>query len=309
VVGHEIIGIVVRVGSDVKSGIQVGDRVGVGVQSDACLCRKPPAVAHDWSGCAECAKGEENNCPYASTTYNSHFHSVAADGAKTMGGYARYHRCPSHFVFKIPIELRSEHAAPLMCAGVTAYSALLSASNKRSGREQWLEGSRIGVVGVGGLGHLAIQFAKAMGAKYVLAISRQEDKRDDASALGADGFAVTNGEDWAKEWAESLDLVLNTATFSGRIAHHLRLIKPGGRYIMLGMPAGAIQVDAIPLVVKRILITGSLIGSPAEMRDMLSFAAEHRLKPWGEVRDMGDANKAILDMKAGKARYRLVLRN
>ena len=310
VLGHEIIGIADRVGSDVKSGIQVGDRVGVGAQSDACLCRRPPVVAYDWSNCAECTKGEENNCPHASTTYNSRFHSVAADGAKTMGGYARYHRCPSHFVFKIPDELRSEYAAPLMCAGVTVYSALLSVIDKRGEKAQWLKGMRIGIVGVGGLGHLAIQFAKAMGADYVLAISQQEGKRDDVYALGADDFAVTSREDWVKNCkADSLNLVLNRATYSGPIAHHLRLLKHGGRYIMLGMPSGAIQVDTTLLVIKGIQIVGSLIGSPGEMREMLDFAAEQNIKPWVEIREMRDANKAIVDMEAGKARYRLVLRN
>jgi D-arabinose 1-dehydrogenase-like Zn-dependent alcohol dehydrogenase len=311
VVGHEIVGIAVRVGSEVKSGIEVGDRVGVGAQSDACLCRKPPAVAHDWSNCERCARGEENNCPHISTTYNSHFHSMAAEGAKTMGGYALYHRCPAHFVFQIPEELSSEHAAPLMCAGITVYSALLSAIDRRSERGQLLKGMRIGIVGLGGLGHLAIQFAKAMGADYVLAISRQESKRHDAHALGADDFAVASGENgWAKErWADSLDLIISTATSSGRIAHHLHLLKHGGRYLMLGMPAGAIQVDATLLVIKEIHIAGSLIGSPREMREMLDFAAKQEIKPWVEIRNMRDANKAILDMEAGEARYRLVLHN
>lgn len=316
VVGHEIIGTVVRVGMDAKTGIRVGDRVGVGAQADACLCRKPPAVAGDWSSCGECARGQENYCARASTTYNSHFLSTAAGGAKTMGGYARHHRCPSHFVFRIPDELRSEHAAPLMCAGITVYSALCSVPRSSdepgggSSKTQHLRGMRVGVIGIGGLGHLAIQFARAMGAAYVLALSRDEGKRDDARTLGAHGYIATGGdEEWWGDQANSLDVMISTIAANEPIAPHLRLLRRGGRYIVLGMPSDAVEVDMSMLVVKGLRLTGSLIGSPAEVRDMLRFAVEQKITPWVDVRSMGGANNAILDMEAGMARYRFVLCN
>ncbi len=316
VVGHEIIGTVVRVGMDVKTGIRVGDRVGVGAQSDACLCRKPPAVADDWSSCGECATGKENYCARASTTYNSHFLSTAAGGAKTMGGYARHHRCPSHFVFKIPKDLRSEYAAPLMCAGITVYSALCSVSRSSdepgggSSKRRHLRGTRVGVIGIGGLGHLAILFARAMGAEYVLALSRDEGKRDDARTLGADEYIATGEEEeWGGDQTNSLHVMISTIATSAPIDRHLRLLRRGGRYIALGMPRDAVEVDVSMLVVKGLLLTGSLIGSPAEVRDMLQFAMEQKITPRVDVKSMGDANNAILDMEAGMARYRFVLCN
>ncbi|KAK3933511.1 chaperonin 10-like protein [Diplogelasinospora grovesii] len=269
VVGHEIIGIAVRVGEDAKTDIRVGDRVGVGAQSDACLRRKPPATALDWSDCKECAKGKENRCAHASTTYNGCFYSAAANGAKTMGGYARYNRCPSHFVFKIPDALRSEHAAPMMCAGLTVYSALASVpSSDIGGLEQHLEGRKIGVVGIGGLGHLAIQLARAMGADYVVGISRGETKRDDAGKLEG----------------------LVGSTLSWALPDY-----------------GKLEVAVNELVVNGLTISGSLIGSTAEMREMLRLVTEKGIRPWVELRNMKDANQAIMDMEAGKAWYRLVL--
>ncbi|KAB5514937.1 chaperonin 10-like protein [Coniochaeta sp. 2T2.1] len=307
VVGHEIVGIAERVGTDVHH-IRVGDRVGVGAQSDACLCRKPPAVAQDWSSCEACVTGHENRCPRASMSYNGVFHSAAADGAKTMGGYASYHRCPSHFVFKIPNAISSEHAAPLMCAGATVYSALGRVrTDPTGGMGQHLRGLRVGVIGVGGLGHLAIQFARAMGAEHLMAISRKVDKLGDVLELGAHSYIATDGEDVGTQ-ENDLDLIISTIAADGTITKHLRLLKPGGRYIVLGMQ-DAVLFDGKVLVVKEIGIMGSLIASPSEVRNMLQFAAEHCIKPWVEVRQMSQANSALEDMEAGKARYRYVLCN
>lgn len=192
-VGHEIVGVAVKVGSQTK-GIKVGDRVGVGAQGDSCLSR--------FGKCEECETGEENYCDKIVWAYNStHF-----NGDNNTGGFATYHRSPSHFVVKIPDGLESSQAAPMLCGGVTVYRPL-----KKHGVKP---GMTVGVVGVGGLGHYAVLFAKAMGAK-VVGISRRESKRDEVMGLGADNYIATADEkDWAEKHARSLDLIISTVASS-----------------------------------------------------------------------------------------------
>lgn len=195
-VGHEIVGIAVRVGSKAEGGIKVGDRVGVGAQNDSCLGRK--------GDCEECASGMEQYCKHGMVgTYNG----VHYNGDKSYGGYALYHRAPSHFVIKIPDAIPSAEAAPMMCGGITLYSPL-----KHYGCGP---GKKVGVVGIGGLGHFGILFAKALGADKVVAISRKANKREDALKLGADEYIATDDEpDWAKTHNRSLDLIVSTVSSS-----------------------------------------------------------------------------------------------
>jgi alcohol dehydrogenase (NADP+) len=172
-VGHEIVGKAVRVGSRAKSSIKVGDRVGVGAQSASCLR----------AGCEECSSGLEQHCSRLNvSTYGSKYPS----GAVSQGGYANYHRCPSHFVFKIPDGLPSAEAAPMLCGGITMYSPL---KNFGCG-----PGKKVGIVGVGGLGHFGIMFAKALGADWVVGISRKTDKREDVLKMGADLYVATDDD-------------------------------------------------------------------------------------------------------------------
>jgi alcohol dehydrogenase (NADP+) len=191
-VGHEIVGIAVRVGSKAVGGIKVGDRVGVGAQSESCLGRK--------GDCEECSTGNERYCPRHNTgTYNGIF----MNGGKSYGGYALYNRTPSNFVVKIPDGLSSAEAAPMLCGGATMYTPL-----KRNGCGP---GKTIGIVGIGGLGHFGILFAKALGADRVIAISRKASKREDALKLGADEYIATDeDEDWAKKYARTVDLMICT---------------------------------------------------------------------------------------------------
>ena len=193
-VGHEIVGTVVRVGSQVKD-IKVGDTVGVGAQSDSCRGRKGP--------CEECAANLEQYCPHMTGTYNG----VYMNGGKSYGGYSKYNRVPAHFAIKIPDGLPPAAAAPMMCGGITVYSPL-----RRYGCGP---GKKVGVIGVGGLGHFAILFARALGADQVVAISRRASKREDALKLGADKYIATEDEpNWAKENAKSLDLIISTISSS-----------------------------------------------------------------------------------------------
>lgn len=195
-VGHELVGTVVRVGSEVTNGIKVGDRVGVGAQSDSCQGRQ--------GDCEECAMGWEQYCSKKLTgTYNS----THQNGDKSYGGYATYNRVPGHFAIKIPDAISSAAAAPMLCGGVTLYSPL-----KHNGCGP---GKRVGIIGVGGLGHFGVLFAKAMGADKVVAISRKTAKSEDAIKMGADLYIATDDEpDWATKHARSLDLIVCTVSSS-----------------------------------------------------------------------------------------------
>lgn len=213
-VGHEIVGKAVRVGNNVKH-VKVGDRVGVGALARTCF--QPD--------CPDCSAGRENHCLRAVNTYGS----VYPNGeGKSYGGYADYNRTNGRFVFPIPEKLSSADAAPLLCAGVTVYSPL-----KRNGCGP---GKSVGIIGIGGLGHLGIMFAKALGADKVVAISRKASKKDEALALGADQYIATDDDvDWSKANRRSLDLIISTASTSDMpLQQYLEIVAAGGTYIQIG---------------------------------------------------------------------------
>ncbi|PKS13060.1 hypothetical protein jhhlp_000401 [Lomentospora prolificans] len=291
-VGHEIVGKAVRVGKNVTH-IKVGDRVGVGAQGRCCM----------QSDCPECSLGKWNYCSRGSiNTYGS----VYPDGeGKSYGGYADYNRTNGHFVLKIPDSLPSEHAAPMLCGGITVFSPL-----KQNGCGP---GKNVGIVGVGGLGHFGVLFAKALGADKVVGISRRSSKKDEVLKLGADAYIATaDDEDWAKKNRRTLDLIVCTVSSSNMpLQDYLRLLKVGGTFIQVGAPDGGNlpPINAFTLIGSGIKVGGSLVGSPKEIQEMLDFAAEKNVKPWVELRPLKDANQAVVDMDAGKARYRYVLVN
>ncbi|KAH8699239.1 chaperonin 10-like protein [Talaromyces proteolyticus] len=296
VLGHEIIGTVVRIGlSPARSEIKVGDRVGIGAQSGACLK----------ADCEACADGQESYCSRIVGTYNGRY----PDGSRSYGGYATRWRGPAHFVFKIPDALPSAEAAALMCGGVTVFAPL----NKYGAGP----GKAVGIVGIGGLGHLGILFAKALGCSRVVAISRSSKKRTDAmgangNGLGADAFIATDEEEkWARKNSRTLDLIICTVDGSEMpLAQYLRLLKIGGTFVQVGAPEGPLpQLHAWSLIQKGIQLTGSNIGSPKDIKQMLNLAAEKRVYPWIQQRPMQEVNEALADMYDGKARYRYVLVN
>ncbi|CAM1510499.1 Fc.00g008340.m01.CDS01 [Cosmosporella sp. VM-42] len=291
VVGHEIVGVAVRVGSEAEGDIKVGDMVGVGAQTDSCRSRDGP--------CTACESHEENYCNDMHLTYNTTFRN----GGKAYGGYALYHRSPSHFVVKIPDGLNPAHAAPMLCGGVTVYSPL-----KVFGAGP---GKRIGVVGVGGLGHFAVLIAKAMGVDKVVGISRRANKRDEALKLGCDEYIATEDDaDWATTHANTLDLIICTVSSPKMpLLEYMGLLDLDGALVQVGIPEEPIPVSAWALVPKRRRLVGSLIGSPQEIQELFQLAADKHIEPWVETRAMSDANQAIIDMEAGKPRFRYVLTN
>jgi len=288
-VGHEIIGKATKVGPGAENGIKVGDRVGVGAQTDS--CRQPD--------CEMCADGIENHCGSMVGTYNSTHHN----GDKTYGGYANYWRGPSHFVFKIPDEIPSEEAAPMLCAGITVYSPL-----KANGCGP---GKRVGIVGIGGLGHFGLLFAKALGASEVVAISRTSTKKEDALKMGATGFIATEDEGWETKNAKTLDLIVSTVSSPNLpLMGYFSLLRNFGQFIQVGAPEDPIPpFQAFALIGKGVKMGGSIIGSPDEIRNMLAVAASKKVHPYINQYPMKEANKAVVDFNAGKPRYRIVLVN
>lgn len=299
VVGHEIIGHVTRIGSSVPNlqsspasrEIKLGDRVGIGAQSMSCL--RPD--------CEACADGKENYCSRMTGTYNSRY----ADKSKSYGGFATYWRGPAHFAFKIPDALPSAEAAPLLCGGVTVFSPLMKHGAG--------PGKTVGIVGIGGLGHLGILFAKALNCDRVVAISRTSSKKKDAiEGLGADAFIATaENKKWGRAYARSLDLIICTVSSDDMpLSQYLRLLKTDGTFVMVGAPEKPLPpLAAYSLIQKGVKVTGSSIGSPDDIRKMLQLASEKRVLPWIQKRPMEDVNSALVDMHDGKARYRYVLAN
>ncbi|KAL3456042.1 chaperonin 10-like protein [Aspergillus heterothallicus] len=291
-VGHEIVGIVVRVGKNVTQH-KAGDRVGVGAQARSCM--QPD--------CPDCSVNQESYCRRSNiNTYGS----VFPEGGKSYGGYATFHRVHQHFAIAIPAGLASEYAAPMMCGGITVYSPL-----KNHGCGQ---GKRVGIVGVGGLGHFGVLFAKALGADWVVGISRREAKRDEVLRLGADDYIATvdGEEDWPNKHARSLDLIVSTVSSADMpLAQYLSLIKTNGTFVQVGAPDNGElpPINVFTLLSSAVKVTGSAIGPPNQIKEMLDLAVEKKIVPWTQTRPLAEANQAVVDMEAGKARYRYVLVN
>ncbi|KAJ4299848.1 hypothetical protein N0V90_005094 [Kalmusia sp. IMI 367209] len=287
VVGHEIIGHVSRVGSAVKD-MKMGDRVGIGAQSGSCL------------SCKRCDNGMETQCKKGTNTYNSKY----PNGGKSFGGYAKKWRGPGAYAVHIPDALPSEIAAPMLCGGVTVYNPLIA---NGAG-----PGKRVGVVGIGGLGHFAIMFAKALKCDKVVAISRSSSKKEDALKLGADEFIAT-GEDpeWFTKNADCVDIIISTVSGPGlQVAQYLNLLDVNGIMVQVGAPEDPLpSFPAFPLILKNLKLGGSLIGTRQHIKDMLALAAKQDIKSWVQVRPMADANQVLIDFEDGKPRYRYVLAN
>jgi uncharacterized zinc-type alcohol dehydrogenase-like protein len=274
--GHEIIGTVTAVGSQVRS-LKAGQRVGLGWQSNSC------------GECEWCTRGMENLCPQMEATC-VHRH----------GGYADRVRANARFVVKIPDALPSEQAAPLLCGGITVYTPM---------REHGINpSSRVGIVGIGGLGHLAIQFARVFGAE-VTAFSTSAGKEEEARAFGAHNFVNTRESKAMKEVAGSQDFILNTANADQDWGVYLQSLRSTGTLCFVGVPPSPVSIHAFPLISGIRSLTGSPIGSPHQLREMLDVAARHGVNAKTEAFAMARANEAIEKVKKNKVRYRAVLGN
>lgn len=231
-------------------------------------------------------------------TYNG----IWPNGDKSFGGYADKWRGDSRFVFKIPDSMTNEVACTFFCAGVTTYGPL-----KRHGVNK---DSVVGVMGIGGLGHFGIIWAKAMGAK-VVAMSHSDKKKEVAKELGADDFISTSDAEDMKKYKSELSHILCTGTGNDfKWETYTPLFRPNGIFINVGLPEWNFpEIRPMLLSMGQVTICGSAIGSPAEIEDMLIFAAKKNIKPWLTTYSMKDAPKAIEDFRAGKPRFRFVLEN
>ncbi len=282
--GHEIAGIVRAVGPKVKK-YKVGDRVGVGCMVDSCRT------------CVNCDQELENYCiPGSTLTYSS----PERDGSgSTQGGYSDVIVTNEDFVLRIPDELPLDKAAPLLCAGITTYSPL----------RHWKAGpgKTVGVLGLGGLGHMAVKIAVAMGAN-VTVISHSDKKREDAKAFGAHQFLNTNSPEALTENALRFDLIINTVSSADLDLNPiLGLLKLDGTIVNVGAPDKPLSLNVFSLLLMRRNFAGSVIGSIKETQEMLHFCAEHKITPEIEVIAPAQVNHAYERVLKSDVRYRFVL--
>jgi len=291
ITGHEIVGTVRRLGSAVTE-FSVGDRVGVGAQCYACLNK-------EGKQCPGCSSGNENHCEVDRVdTYNGNF----KDGQRTQGGYADAYRCDKNFVFKIPDNISSAEAAPLLCAGSTTYSPLV--------RHGAGPNKRVGVVGLGGLGHLAVQFASKLGAKEVVVFSHSKSKADVARQLGATAVVDITNEQEAKKYESSLDIVLVCGNAKGMPwDKYLSVVAFNGVFCSVALPEEPIPLQLMPINAHRIQFVGSLIGSLSEIKEMLTFCSKNDVRPMVEVLPMSEVNEGIRKVREGDVQFRVVLQN
>ena len=281
--GHEIVGHVAAVGEGVER-FKIGDAVGVGCFVDSCR------------SCPQCLAGEEQYCDQGMTgTYNARERDT---GVPTQGGYSTRITVNQDYVLRIPDALPLDRAAPLLCAGITTWSPLRDYGVKA--------GDRVAVVGLGGLGHMAVKLAAAMGAE-VTVLSTSESKREAALALGANEFAATRDPATFKQLANRFDLVIDTVSGQHDYNAYLSLLKFDGTMVLLGIPVDAVPVAAGALIMRRRKLAGSLIGGIRETQAMLDFCAEHGVASDIELIDIADINEAYERMIRGDVRYRFVI--
>lgn len=287
-VGHEIVGTAIRVGSKV-SLIKEGSRVGVGAQSFSC------------GECRQCRNGNET---YRGVLQIDTYGATWPDtGVVSQGGYSSHVRTHEHWVFPIPEGLETNLAAPMLCAGLTAYSPLV--------RNGCGPGKKVGIVGLGGIGHFGVMFAKALGAE-TWAISRGHGKEKDAMKLGADGFIATEDEGWAEKHKLSFDLIVNTANSSKGfdLPAYLSMMDVHGRWVSVGLPEEEGQeVKAQTLIGNGVLIGASHLGSRKETLEMLQLAADKGLKSWVEEVPIGEEglHQAVTRLKKNDVRFRFTM--
>ncbi|KAJ9705139.1 hypothetical protein PVL29_003270 [Vitis rotundifolia] len=281
--GHEVVGEVVEVGSDV-SKVRVGDCVGVGVIVGCCR------------SCRPCESDIEQYCSKKIWSYND----VYTDGKPTQGGFAESMIVDQKFVLKIPDGMAPEQAAPLLCAGVTVYSPLSHFGLKKSGL-------RGGILGLGGVGHMGVKIAKAMG-HHVTVISSSDRKREEAiDHLGADDYLVSSDSTRMQEAADSLDYIIDTVPVFHPLEPYLSLLKLDGKLILMGVINTPLQFVTPMVMLGRKTITGSFIGSMKETEEMLEFCKEKGLTSMIEMVKMDYVNTAFERLEKNDVRYRFVV--
>ncbi len=272
--GHEVVGTVAAIGSAVQ-GLTLGQRVGIGWQCGSC------------GECEFCRRGRESFCAKERDTIIRHH-----------GGFGEHVRSDANFAIPLPDALDSAQAAPLLCAGTTVFTPLL--------HHNVTGDMRVAVVGIGGLGHLAVQFLAKMGCE-VTAISTTRDKEAEAREFGATHFIATKGTDELGKAAGRFDFILNTVPSNLPWMEYLAALRPEGKLVIVGVPESDMKIPAVMLIGQEKSICGGRTGSPADIATMLAFAARHGVKAKIEKFPMKDINAAMDRVRTGKMRYRVVL--
>nr|WSZ99300.1 NAD(P)-dependent alcohol dehydrogenase [Streptomyces sp. NBC_00857] len=280
--GHEIAGVVAEVGSGVTK-FKAGDRVGVGCMVDSCR------------ECENCRAGREQHCVGGNVgTYNA----IGRDGEPTYGGYSQKVVVDENYTVRIPDGLSLDVAAPLLCAGITTYSPL----------KHWgaAPGKKVAVVGLGGLGHMAVKIAHALGAE-VTVLSQSLRKKDDGLKLGADHYYATSDPATFENLAGAFDIILSTVSAPLDFGAYLSLLKTGGALVNVGAPEEPVSLNLFSLIGGNKTLAGSAIGGIAETQEMLDFCAEHDLGAEIELIEASRINEAYERVLASDVRYRFVI--
>ncbi len=282
--GHEIVGRVTRVGSEVTK-FKAGDLAAVGCIVDSC------------GQCQHCKESLEMFC-VEGVTFSFNSPDTYMEGDHTYGGFSKTYVCEDKYVLKMPAFEALASAAPLLCAGITVYSPL----------RHWEAGpgKKVGILGIGGLGHLAIKIAKAMGAE-VTVFTTSPEKVSDAKRLGADHAVLSKDEEQMKNAKGSQDIIIDTVSAKHDVNQYLGMLKVDGSLVLVGLPPEALEVAAFSVVGGRKSFSGSNIGGIAETQEMLDFCFEHNIVAHAEIIKIQDVNEAFVRLEKGDVKYRFVV--
>ncbi|MEZ4788993.1 MAG: NAD(P)-dependent alcohol dehydrogenase [Flavobacteriales bacterium] len=284
--GHEIAGIVSAVGAKVTK-FKVGDRAGVGCMVDSCM------------QCDSCRKGDEQHCETTGFVGTYGARQASSPTGITQGGYSTSIVVTEHFAIKIPDNIELQHAAPLLCAGITTYSPLMKYGMKA--------GDKVGVVGIGGLGHMAIKLATSKGAE-VYAFTTTPEKKKVALAFGAKEVIVVDGPDKLHAWRGKLDYMISTVPYAYEMSSYIDCVKPFGYFTQVGQPiGGALTINNFNMIFNRVNFNGSLIGGIPETQEVMDYCAANSIHPQIEVIGADAVNDAWDKVVNKEARYRYVI--
>lgn len=284
--GHEIAGLVSAVGKNVTK-FKIGDKAGVGCMVNSCM------------KCEKCLDGEEQHCETTGMvgTYGSP--EKSSPTGITQGGYSNNIVVTEHFAIKIPENIELQYAAPLLCAGITTYSPLMKAKFKN--------GDKVGVVGIGGLGHIAIKLAVSKGAE-VYAFTTSPSKVDDIKGFGAKEVIVVKSIEDLKPWKGKLDFMISTVPYAYEVSSYIDCVKPFGYFTQVGIPInGELKVNSTNMIANQVNFNGSLIGGIPETQEVMDYCAENKIYPQIEIIKAEDINEAWEKVVNKEARYRLVI--
>jgi len=284
--GHEIAGIVKAIGKNVTK-FKVGDKAGVGCMVSSCM------------QCESCKNGEEQHCETTGMVGTYGIPEKSSPTGITQGGYANNIVVTEHFAIKIPASLDLQYAAPLLCAGITTYSPLMKAKMKR--------GDKIGVIGIGGLGHMAIKLAVSKGAE-VYAFTTSPSKVSDIKSFGAKEVIVVDGPEKLKPWFGKMDFMISTVPYAYEMSNYISCVKPYGYFTQVGQPInGELTINNTNMIFNRVNFNGSLIGGIPETQEVVDYCAENKIYPQIELIKATEINSAWDKVVNKEARYRYVI--